>query len=113
VYVTAGNGCAARDSIFIGEKCNDTVVVPSAFTPNNDGMNDDFVALSLSTPRAFSMHIYNRWGQLVFESADIRNGWDGNYEGKKQMEGVFEYYIQYSIGDEKPKAVNGVLTLLR
>jgi gliding motility-associated-like protein len=113
VYVTAGNGCVARDSIFIGEKCNDSLVVPSAFTPNNDGMNDDFVALSLSTPRTFSMHIYNRWGQLVFESADIRNGWDGNYKGTKQMEGVFIYYIQYSIGDAKPKSVNGVLTLLR
>jgi gliding motility-associated-like protein len=57
------------------------VFLPTAFTPNNDGTNDIFLG-NASKVREFNMTIYNQWGNIVFESFDINNGWDGMFLGQ-------------------------------
>ncbi len=58
-----------------------TMYIPSAFTPNGDGIND-FFGVKAQGLKEFKMEIYNRWGEVVFSSDDINDLWDGTYEGK-------------------------------
>lgn len=58
-----------------------TMYIPSAFTPNGDGIND-FFGVKAEGLKEFKMEIYNRWGEIVFMSDDITELWDGTYEGK-------------------------------
>ncbi|MEX1187907.1 MAG: gliding motility-associated C-terminal domain-containing protein [Bacteroidia bacterium] len=58
-----------------------TMYIPSAFTPNGDGVND-FFGVKAEGLKEFKMEIYNRWGEVVFVSDDIKKLWDGTYEGK-------------------------------
>jgi len=76
VYVTATdeNGCQTTDSIIV--LVTGTLYVPNAFTPNGDGLNDIFRA-SGKNIEEFNMKIYNRWGELIFESFHIDDGWNG------------------------------------
>lgn len=69
------------------------VVVPTAFTPNNDGHNDIIYARGKGVQRLIAFKIYNRWGQLVFESQDMDKGWDGTFEGKEQPADTYVYTV--------------------
>lgn len=59
------------------------------------------------------MRIYNRWGELVFESHDLAAGWDGQYKGRPAREGMHVYTVEYSIGDGAKRTANGHVLLLR
>ena len=113
VLVTDSNGCKTSDTIHVAQKCNNKLVVPSGFTPNGDGKNDVFKPLSIDAPVKFTMHVYNRWGELVFESNNITNGWDGDFKGKPQPSGTFIYYIQYTFTGQKEQGLEGAVELLR
>ena len=113
VVVTDSNGCKSSDTIQVAEKCNDNFVVPSAFTPNGDGKNDLFKPFFIDMPVKYSIHIYNRWGALVYESNDASTGWDGTFKGKPQPSGTFIYYIQYNYIGQKTQGLEGALELLR
>ena len=89
--------------------------VPNAFTPNDDGTNDKFriVGLPYENIVYYSLQIYNRWGQMVFSTTDIREAWDGSCKGEKCQEGVYVWIIYYE-GKDKSRVTNkGILTLLR
>lgn len=96
-----------------------TLFVPNAFSPNGDGINDVFALNGLilgKDPNGklnFNLSIYNRWGQLIFTSDSMTNGWDGTFEGTKCPEGVY-YWVAtaYSL-DKKLIAKNGTITLMR
>ena len=79
------NGC--RDSIakIIDIKPAFTIYIPNAFTPNSDGINDGFRASGIGI-KEFNMQIYDRWGNLIFESDDINKAWDGSVNGKGDYE---------------------------
>jgi gliding motility-associated-like protein len=66
--------------------------IPNAFTPNGDGLNDMFGAAGQGISE-FSMQVFNRWGNLIFESNDIRKQWDGTYKGEKAELGVYVYKV--------------------
>ena len=86
--------------------------IPNIFSPNGDNQNDKF---SVRSEKIADLHlsIYNRWGNLVFESYDKTVGWDGNYYGKKCEVGVYVYtvYINFTNGQTVEKA--GTITLVR
>jgi len=82
--------------------------VPNVFSPNDDGENDLFIARGTGI-RNFKMVVYDRWGNKVFESEDIMQGWDGTFRGVKMNSAVFVYYILS--GDEVIS--KGNVTLLR
>lgn len=93
--------------------CN-YMYVPSAFTPNGDGLNDIFRVFAGEAVTDFNLLVYNRGGQLVFSGHDKSKGWDGKINGVIQPSQVYVWMIRYRImGDAKEKLLKGTVTLLR
>lgn len=69
-----------------------TLYVPNTFTPNDDGINDTF-GIDGEAIKEFNMIIYDRWGQLLFETDDVNKRWDGTFLGKKVATGTYMYKI--------------------
>lgn len=90
------------------------VYVPSAFSPNNDGMNDVFKAVATGVKFEITLEVYNRWGGLIFITEDARNvGWDGTNSGIPCQEGVYMYIVRYTSLEDQPVVTSGTVTLLR
>ena len=87
-----------------------SMFIPDAFTPNGDGINDLF-GVKGEGLQNFSMRIFNRWGELVFESHNPRQQWDGNYEGKPVQTDTYVYQLIASGLGSKEKT--GSVTLIR
>jgi len=90
--------------------------VPNAFTPNDDGLNDDFIPKgSFEGIRAYSFTIWNRWGDQIFETNDYEVGWNGqrNNTGEIASPGVYAFLIKYIDPLGKEQVVKGYCTLLR
>jgi gliding motility-associated-like protein len=92
-YLTVDNGtCKATDSLVVIAECS-SVYVPSAFTPNNDGLNDIFKAFGEEL-KDFELVIFNRWGEKIFETKDINIGWDGTYRGSPSPFGMYVWELE-------------------
>ena len=94
VTIIDANGCTASLDVEVKERFP-RVFIPSAFSPNNDGENDKFVAITDCT-LSFNMQVFNKWGSVVFATTDITEGWDGTYEGKNVPDGIYSYKVFYS-----------------
>lgn len=105
-------GCSISDNFTLVVLEDAVVFTPNAFTPNNDRLNDWFGPLG-KVPESFSMQIFNRFGQIVFQSTAMNNRWDGTYKGVLQPPGTFVYFIQYKDIQNKPKQQKGSLILIR
>ncbi len=108
------NGCKTTDEVIIRKDCY--VDVPNAFTPNNDGVNDYFFPRQFLSEgvKAFTLTIFNRWGEKVFETtrADGR-GWDGMLNGKEQPVGVYVYIVDVAYKNKASEHYEGNVTLMR
>jgi gliding motility-associated-like protein len=89
------------------------IIVPNVFTPNNDGVNDQFLMQSKSI-ETFNCTVFNRWGEKVYEWTDISIGWDGRTKsGAVAAAGVY-YYVIKAVGvDKQEYNLHGTVTLLR
>ena len=116
LYIVTGyteNGCKARDSIYFHVNGDNIYAVPNAFTPGT-GVNNTFKLLIDGIGSLNYFRVYNRWGELVFETQNPSNGWDGSYKGEPQPMGVYVYDIQaVSKITGKIKNIRGNVTLLR
>lgn len=116
VEVTSYEGCKSSDTVQIlwGGL---PFFIPNAFTPNGDGLNDTFGAIpKYDYINKYHISIFNRWGQMIFESTDINNGWDGTYKGTSCMMGSYVYRIVYSEFGNQPmvsNVVEGTVMLIR
>ena len=72
------------------------IVVPTAFTPNNDGLNDFLGPLNTSAVSNIQFTVYNRYGQPVFKSSGINNKWNGTINNLRQPAGVYIWLLKYS-----------------
>jgi len=90
--VTDNNGCKASQTINITSHCKD-VHIPNTFTPNGDGINDKWVITGLEGDPSANVKIYNRQGELLFQSQGYTDAWGGTYNGKKLPAGVYFYVI--------------------
>ena len=88
------------------------VDVPNAFTPNGDGMND-FVTVKGFGIEKMDWRIYNRWGTPVFQTGNIKQGWDGKYKGSLQPQEVYVYVLDVTFSDGTRYRKKGDITLLR
>jgi gliding motility-associated-like protein len=88
------------------------VFVPNAFTPNGDNENDVLYVRS-SIVEELVFRVYNRWGELVFETSDINTGWDGSFKGKKMDPDVYDYYLEGYCIDGQSFLIQGNITLIR
>jgi gliding motility-associated-like protein len=88
-------GCeqTATKPIKIYSSC--TVFIPNAFTPGNDGRNDAFRVLNAVKAENFELRIFNRWGQMLFQSKDWKKGWDGRLNGQLQPTGTYVWFVRY------------------
>ncbi len=86
---------------------------PSAFTPNNDGVNDQFGLVSIGLIEFNFMQIFNRWGEMVFESRDLDSRWDGRMNGKEAPADVYVYIIEFVKPDGEVIQLKGDVTLIR
>ncbi|MBS1654148.1 MAG: gliding motility-associated C-terminal domain-containing protein, partial [Bacteroidetes bacterium] len=109
---TLEGGCSISDDFTVVVLKDAMVMTPSAFTPNGDGLNDFFGPIG-KVPDGYTMHIYNRYGQLVFRSNSIDYKWNGRFNGKPEPSGVFVYLITYKDLQNQPKQQKGTLVLIR
>lgn len=105
-------GCSISDDFTLVVLEDAVVLTPNAFTPNNDRLNDWFGPLG-KVPESFSMQVFNRFGQIVFQSTTMNNRWDGTYRGVLQPPGTFVYFIQYKDIQNKPRQQKGSFVLIR
>ena len=107
--------CSVRDTLHVeGAPGFSAVYLPRAFSPNNDGKNDQFFGAGERLDE-FSIRIFNRWGQEVFYSNSTENGWDGKYQGAEVPEGIYMYKVRYKTPCNKDRSSEktGAVTLLR
>jgi gliding motility-associated-like protein len=86
--------------------------VPNAFTPNNDGVNDDIKVYSKGL-KFFHFRVFNRWGEMVFHSDDINQPWDGTYKGKIVDSGVYVYQVKLGYLNGVTKDAQGSITVIK
>ena len=115
VYATDTNGCKASDSVTVYVNVQYDLYVPSAFTPNGDGINDFFEIFgNKSAWNYVDIKIFDRWGEKVFESNDLYFQWDGTYRGQIQQPDVFVYILTVGYIDGHSTGVlKGSITLIR
>jgi gliding motility-associated-like protein len=109
LLVTTPEGCFASDTVFIRAIKGPEIYVPDAFTPNGDGLNDVFrpIAVGFKSLRRFS--IYNRWGQLVFETRNSSFGWNGG----SSATGTYVWVVEAITEKNQNIIRKGTVTLIR
>ena len=110
--IAVTQNCVLTDSILI--LVNPAgLYLPTAFSPNGDGANDEFRPLN-DNIESYEISIYNRWGELVYRSDDFTVGWDGVYKGKNAGIGVYTFSAEYSLKNQSEKqSFSGNVTLIR
>jgi gliding motility-associated-like protein len=89
-----------------------TLYIPNTFTPNGDGMNDTF-GVSGGALKEFSIMIYNRWGEMIFESNNPKERWDGNFNGEESPIGAYVYKVLAKGTDGGFAQKSGSVSLVR
>ena len=111
VDVTSFDGCRDSACVEIIIKCGD-VFVPNAFSPNNDGHNDELIVFG-NCVKGLVFRIYDRWGELVFESFDMTNKWDGKFKGYEVTAGVFMYQLSATLKGGEVINKKGNITVVK
>lgn len=111
VTVTDPNNCISTNSVEV-TKLN--VAIPNAFSPNGDGANDIF---RLNFPpeyvTAFELNIFDRWGQKLFTTTNLNEGWDGTNKNINSPIDVYAYYLKITFNDAIQETYRGNVTLIR
>jgi gliding motility-associated-like protein len=113
VKVSDAVGCTGYDSIFVKVYEGPTYYVPNAFTPNGDGVNDIFRAIPVGMANTTYFRVYNRYGNLMFETTQWLKGWDGTFSGKPQPNGVYVWTVIGTDRDYKKVEMKGTVNLIR
>ncbi|MBV6404647.1 MAG: hypothetical protein GFGODING_01401 [Flavobacteriales bacterium] len=108
--VTMPDGCTAVDSVLV--TVLPEVVIPSGFTPNGDGWNDTWQIDLIELFPECEVEVYNRWGELLFQSVGYKEPWDGRYHGGLVPVGTYYYAIRLNHPDY-PEPFTGPLTVIR
>lgn len=112
LHFTDQYGCPYIDSVTVW--VTPSVFIPNAFTPNGDGLNDVFIPV-VRNLKTFQINIFDRWGELIFTSEEMRPVWDGTHKGIKVKPDVYVWKIRYTseIDPNNVKEQTGHVTLLR
>jgi gliding motility-associated-like protein len=113
VTVTDAAGCKGSDDVFLKVYDGPAYYLPNAFTPDNNGINDIFYPTTVGMKFTDFFMIYDRYGEIMFQTREFQKGWDGTYKGKPALMGTYVWIIKGT--DEKGKVVEmrGTVTLIR
>ena len=116
VTLTDANGCTSTDqaTVFISVECGD-LFIPTAFSPNGDALNSLFrVKINPTCVKELDLKVFDRWGELVFETTDPNGSWDGKFKGKELDPAVYVYVLDILlISDTQEQHFKGNLTLIK
>ncbi len=110
--ITDANGCSASDTVrVIAENLCGSVFVPNAFSPDKDGVNEVLYVYG-NCINILDFKIFDRWGEMVFQTSDKSVGWDGTYKGVLMNENVFIYYLHATLKTGEEVKRKGNITLI-
>ncbi|GAB2809094.1 NHL domain-containing protein [Ferruginibacter profundus] len=114
LQVIDAKGCSNTEVITVSLKqCLKGFYIPNSFTPNNDGINDGFRPLLFGNILSYNFTIFNRYGQIVFQSTDPSKFWNGSFLGSQQNRSVFIWTCGYQLEGEAAEQRKGNVLLLR
>jgi len=115
VSIKVGACPEVQSSVKISIKdCSCVLYLPNSFTPDGDNLNDDFGTLYTCDLESYTLSVFNRWGDLVFETSDPEINWDGTFANKQLPIGVYVYKLEYkSKNDGSVKNLTGKVTLIK
>lgn len=114
VTTVTGMNCSKTDVVTVNVTFNNSLYIPTAFTPNGDGVNDQFVVKARGVA-VYNIRVFNRWGQEVFVSDNVSKHWDGKFKSLLQPAGSYVYIVTYSYYGQEDKELTqkGAFTLIR
>jgi gliding motility-associated-like protein len=105
------DGCLSVDSAFVNITFPNSYVIPTAFSPNNDGKNDRFYIIKQSGVKVLEFKVFNRWGELVHDNPNF--AWDGFYKDELQDMEVFSYFFKLELSGGTQEIAKGNVTLVK
>jgi gliding motility-associated-like protein len=116
ITLSSDNGCKVVDTLLVFVPTTvpgSDIFVPKAWSPNKDGHNDQLRPLCVNIKELYYFRIFNRWGQLLFETNQIGKGWDGIFNGTEQVQDVYTWTVEALGEDGKKYKRSGNSILLR
>jgi gliding motility-associated-like protein len=118
ISIDFGDNCAVVDTVLVlmrpsNASCVSDIFVPKAWSPNSDGHNDKLYPLTVCIRELKYFRVFNRWGQLVFETNIIGQGWDGMFKGQKQVMDTYTWTLEATGEDDNYFKRSGNSVLLR
>jgi gliding motility-associated-like protein len=118
ITIGTDNGCRVVDTLLVlvptaSPDLKSDIFVPKAWSPNKDGHNDKLRPLTVNIKEIYYFRIFDRWGQLLFETNEIGKGWDGIFNGKQQVQDVYTWTLEAMGEDGKHYKRSGNSILLR
>ena len=113
VQVTDIAGCIGYDTVFVKVYAGPNYYIPNAFTPNGDGLNDIFRPIPVGMVKTEWFRVFNRYGEVVFETTQWMKGWDGSFRGKQQPVGAYVWAIKGVDRNGKKIEMKGTVMLVQ
>ncbi len=113
-YVVTGQsmGCSAMGTVTVTVEFNDEIFIPTAFSPNGDGLNESYGVIT-SAFKNVEFKVFDRWGAMVFETDDLTIKWDGNINGEPAQMGTYHYVLVGVLHNNEVRKMSGNTSLIR
>lgn len=115
VIISDTNGCSTSQTVEVIERFP-RIIIPSAFSPNGDNLNDTFAPVATCSLDQYKMIVYNKWGEAFFSTDQIDQGWDGTFEGSDVSPNQYTYLVTYQFnvnGQLFSESIRGSVSLLK
>ena len=106
-------GCKATDSVKIRVLKGPSIYVPNSFSPNGDGRNDTFGPITIGIVQLDYFRVFNRYGEIVFETAQVGKMWDGSFKGSKSDVGTYVWMVRGTDRTGVARELKGYVVLIR
>jgi gliding motility-associated-like protein len=120
IKIVSEEGCETTDTLLVriaasaaSSNLKSGIYVPKAWSPDINGHNDLLAPLCVNIKRIIYFRIFNRWGQLVFETNQMKQGWNGIFKGKPQVSDAYTWALEALGEDDKHYRLNGSSLLIR
>jgi gliding motility-associated-like protein len=119
VTMTDSFGCSLKKEVVVHVDKRRKIFAPTAFSPNNDGENDNFCLYGGSgTRRILTFKVFNRWGTMMYQRSnllpmDTANGWDGQFQGRDASNDTYVWVAEIEFEDGETEVFKGDVALLR